>query len=201
MIIALAYDQLKSLVKDAQHILVKGREGLSTASLERLENNALTKAVSVAVVTHYTQEVASLFPRMIQRAELLRVLPAQDTVPKKVQQYLEEASKCYVYGRFIACLIVCRSAIDFALRERLTNLSAKSQCTGGQDVSGDLSTIIERARTVLPLGLKGTLDDADCVRLKANDAVHKSTPKAETCKLMFIKTRGILRELYSLPAN
>jgi hypothetical protein len=57
--------------------------------------------------------------------------------------------------------------------------------------------IISVARSILPSDLKSTLDDADQVRAKASDAVHKNEPKPETCKEMFIKTRGILGELYS----
>jgi len=44
----------------------------------------------------------------------------EHNAPVEVQTYLREASKCFIYGQFIACLIVCRSAIDFALRECLS---------------------------------------------------------------------------------
>jgi hypothetical protein len=60
---------------------------------------------------------------------------------------------------------------------------------------------ISLARLKFPNSLKTTLDDADVVREKANDAVHKGSPDTETCKNMFIKTRGILRELYSMTDN
>ncbi|PYU23411.1 MAG: hypothetical protein DMG32_16180 [Acidobacteria bacterium] len=38
-------------------------------------------------------------------------------------------------------------------------------------------------------------------RRKANEAAHERVSGPETWKQMFIKTRGILKELYSLPKS
>jgi len=198
-VIALAYSQEKRLVKDVQRLMTKGRERISTASHAAIESKALPEALSVATVAHYSQEVANLFPRLIHRAETLRVLAAQNMAPPSVQNYLEEASKCYLYGRFIACLIVCRSAIEFALRERLTAFGKESELVKMKYAREDsLKNIILVCRPIFPRTFKPTLDDADQVRREASNAVHNMEPSAETCKQMFIKTRGILSELYDL---
>ena len=112
LIVAVAYHQEASLVSDFQRLVVKGREGISGRQSfvrgDRTEGNS--EAVSVAVVTHYAVEISNLFPRLIRRAEQLRILPAEVRVPAIVERYLEEASKCYLYGCFYwmrRCLQVC----------------------------------------------------------------------------------------------
>ncbi len=60
-----------------------------------------------------------------------------------------------------------------------------------------LKEFFKLARSFAKWTLRPTLDDADEVRRKANDAAHEGSPPAETSKELFIKTRGILRELYS----
>ena len=198
LVITVAYKQEKSLIKDIQRIHAKGREGLSNASLARLEQRAIPEAVTVGIVNHYAEEVSKLFPRMILRAEQLRILPAEGTVPPIVQHYIEEASKCYIYGHFIACLVICRSAIEFSIRECLAEQGHKAALGALQDERNDsLWKIIALARSLFPKSLRPTLDDADQIRMTASKAVHKNEPKPEVCKQMFIKTRGVLAELYS----
>jgi len=157
-------------------------------------------AIAVSVVAHYADEISHLFPKLIRRAERLRVVPTQEKVPPEVRRYLEEASKCYIYGRFIACIIVCRSAIEFAIRERLLSRGQERALSAMKNQRSDsLWSLIDLARDVFPRVLKPTLDDADEIRRAARDAVHISEPKPETCKDMFIKTRGVIGELYSSP--
>ena len=200
LVLAYAYEQEKRLIKNIQKIFVRGREGLGSESLATLESKALPEAISVSLVSQYADEIARVFPKLIRRAEQLRVLATEETAPAEVEVYLQEASKCYIYGRFIACLIVCRSAIEFALRERFVKLGKNAQLAALQQNRQDsLANVISLARSVLPSRSQQTLDDADEVRRKAKDAVHKGPPLPEVCKEMFIKTRGILREFYSLP--
>jgi hypothetical protein len=199
-VLAFLYSQEKGLIKNVQQLLIRDREKLSSASgTARIESGVLPKALSAAVVINYAEEFGQLFPRLIRRAEQLRVLQAQTTVPEEVQKYLQEASKCFIYGRFIACLIVCRSAIEFALRDQLIVRRQQSRLESLRQGQGDsLAAIISLARSVLPSNSRPALDAADDVRKKARDAVHKGEPDTETCKDMFVKTRGILRDLYSL---
>jgi hypothetical protein len=201
LIVAVAYHQETSLVSDFQRLVVKGREGISGSndSLAAIEQKAIPEAVSVAVVTHYAVELSNLFPRLIRRAEQLRILPAEVRVPAIVERYLEEASKCYLYGCFIGCVVVCRSAIEFSLRERLTKWGQESALNAlRQDRNDSLWNMIQLARSVLPYTLRATLTDADKVRVAAKDAVHMSEPQIEVCKETFIRTRGVLAELYSV---
>lgn len=149
------------------------------------------------VASGYARQMAKLFPKMVRRAETLRALPTSTPVPTEVQQYLREASKCYIFGHFIACLLVCRSAIEFGLRDFLVRAGKGSELEFLHADRGDtLFAMIRLART-LRWTLQATLDDADEVRRIAKDAVHQRAPDPEICKELFIKTRGVLKELYS----
>ncbi len=200
--VAAGYRQLQRLTADIQRILAKEREGVSVPWLANLETNADPKAVSVAITTHYAHEVSNLFPKMIRRAEQLRIVPTQEKAPPIVKVYIEEASKCYVYGRLIACIIVCRSAIEFALRDRLQSLGHQQALNEMRNQRSDsLFNLIELARLKFPKSAMPTLDDADEIRRAARDAVHSEQPKPEVCKDVFARTRGVLGELYSLEAS
>jgi hypothetical protein len=197
IVVTAGYRQLQSLTGSIQTILTKEREGISVDWLANIEEKADPKGVSVAVVTHYAKEISQLFPRMVKRAEVLRIVSTKEKAPIIVRRYIEEATKCYIYGRFIACIIVCRSAIEFALRERLASSGKNYELSTLKEQKQDsLYSLIALTRKVFPK-LKSTLDDADLIRRAAGDAVHKAEPSSIICKDMFIKTRGVLRELYS----
>ena len=200
--IAVGYRQLHLLTRGLQGILARGREGVAVPWLANLETDADLKAVSVAITTHYAQEISNLFPKMIRRAEQLRIVTTQEKAPPIVQRYIEEASKCYVYGRFIACIIVCRSAIEFALRDRLQAWGQQQALIEMKNQRSDsLWNLIELARLRFPGSALPTLDDADEIRKAARDAVHLAQPKLEVCKDVFTRTRGVLGELYSLESS
>jgi hypothetical protein len=202
LVIIVGYKQLLSLTNSLQHFHVKGREGLSVNWLANLERNADPNAVTIGIVTHYAKEISNLFPKMIQRAEKLRIIPVEDKVPLEVQHYIEEASKCYIYGRFVACLIVCRSSIEFALRDRLLSRGQKKALDEMKlQREESLYNLIKLARPIFPKTFKPTFDDADEIRREAKNAVHSNEPKPELCKDMFIKTRGVLSELYAIEVS
>jgi len=88
------------------------------------------------VTDYYAILIGSRFSRMVDRAEKLNAIPARVRVPDAVQVYLTEASRCYVFGQFVACLVVCRAAIEFTLgdclirngkREELESLEIKGE--------------------------------------------------------------------------
>jgi hypothetical protein len=50
--------------------------------------------LSLYVVRKYAQELKEAFPRMVERAQFLRLVPASKNVPNHVRRHLEEASRC-----------------------------------------------------------------------------------------------------------
>jgi hypothetical protein len=159
---------------------------VSSQQMAEVENALIPEFQQNMTVINYADEIAALFPRVVKRAGALRILNADEEAPLPVQKYLAEASQCYIYGRHLACLIVCRSAIEFSLRERL----------GRDDL--ELEELITLGKRQLHWTLGSTLDDATCVRKAANRAVHERPPEDEVCREMFERTRGVLRELYSV---
>jgi hypothetical protein len=169
--------------------IYRGRERLGGTELASLEKVLLEREEQVqeAIASAYLKEFAGEFKQLVGRAERLRVLDTTAPVPEPVQRYLAEATRCYVNGRYIASLLVCRSAVEFALRDRL-----KREDT--------IEKLIGYAREKLPWTLRPTLDLADEVRVAANRAVHPvpgAVPPGGVCMEMFVKTRAVLKELYS----
>jgi hypothetical protein len=174
--------------------LVKAREGFSTTLESSIEGMLRPNVLSELITNRYIREVRNLLPRIVKRATLLRLLPARYEVPEDVDRYLKEASRCFIYGHFLASLFLCRSAIISATKDRLR--------ANGFDRELDaickdwLKSTLEMAHD------KNLLDNltwkqADDIRDLANDAIHgKRLPTEEECKAAFDKTRGILQFLY-----
>jgi hypothetical protein len=173
-----------------QKFIHRGRERLGGTEVASLERDLLAlsgEVVREAIASAYLKAFAGEFEKLVGRAEQLRVPDTSAAVPEQVQSYLAEATRCYVYGRYIACLLVCRSAIELALRDRL-----KREDT--------IERLIGYGREKLPWTLRPTFDLADEVRVAANRAVHPglgAAPTANMCREMFYKTRAVLGELYS----
>jgi hypothetical protein len=130
--------------------IYRGRERLGGTELASLEKVLLEgeEQVQEAIGSAYLKEFARGFEKLVRRAEQLCVPDTSAPVPELVQTYIAEATRCYVYGRYMACLIVCRSAIEFALCDRL-----KRQDT--------IDNLIRYGREKLHWALNRTLDDAD----------------------------------------
>src|SRR6185369_11708963 len=112
------------------------------------------------------------FPKLVDRAYQLSVFTAEIPAPTKVARYMEEASKCYLYGQRIACLMVCRSAIEFAIPDRLVTLGYGTQLeefkmTLNKD---SLLKLIKFSKELLPQYMR-SLDDSERVCKTANSAV------------------------------
>jgi hypothetical protein len=197
------HDQQRMLVSSVQKLLIKQREGLSLKVMAEIEAGVIPEAITCSVISTYAGEIANTFPKLIKRAERLYILDADESAPQEVQEYLKEASRCYLHGRYLACVIVCRSAIEVAIRKRLlsssrgrTEIEALEECR-----ANTLENLIEAGRRVFSWDKKQTLDDADEIRRRANEAVHTKPLEDEGCIELFMKTRGVVRELYSNPPD
>ncbi len=172
--------------------LVRKRETFDTTAAVGLEASIGSAPLRHSTAETYATELLKLFPQMVTRAESLRILPASEKVPDFVNRYLGEASRCYIYGQFLASLFLCRSAIVEAVEDRLR------QKGYGKDVDAIKG---EWLKAVLKLAVdKGLLDDviyrqADDIRILGNNAIHGTKlPTDQDC--MDDQTRGILQHLY-----
>ena len=175
--------------------LARTREGFGTASdayLEQQIQSTQPESLRMHREKKYARDLIKLFPKIVKRADsdLPRLLKQSVEPSDLVKRYLNEAMRCYIYGQFLASLLVCRAAIEASLEDRLP-------ATEVQNIREDkLMTLIDRAWK------KGLLDDAlqewaHEVRKLANDAAHPGRlVREDECKLSLQKTRGILEHLY-----
>ncbi|HEV2178266.1 MAG TPA: DUF4145 domain-containing protein [Terriglobia bacterium] len=180
-------------------ILVKEREGFSSPSgshFESVVDRRSPRALSEWITQVYIKEVRRLLPKIVKRASLLRLLPARFEVPEEVRRYLLEASRCFIYGQFLASLFLCRSALVSAAEDRLRARGFGCELDNLRGGKEQLRKTFELARD------KHILDgvtwrQADDIRELGNDAVHGSRlPTEGECKSAFDQTRGILQHLY-----
>ncbi len=175
--------------------LARLREGFGTADDAQVEELVLQtqpETLRMYLERKYARDLIKLFPKMVNRSDsdLRRLLVASVEPSDLVKRYLNEAMRCYVYGQFLASLLVCRAAIEASLEDRLPE-------TERQDIAKDkLKNLIDRAWD------KGLLDNcrqewAHEVRKLANAATHPSRSIGEDeCRRSLQKTRGILEHLY-----
>ncbi len=192
------FGQERALLRSIQKVFVGERERLSSEMMEAVESGALPEATEAALVATYAQEVAELFPQLIERATTLAILPATSKPPKQVQHYLAEATKCFIYGRFISSLVMCRGALEEGIRDLLDRLVLQEefQRFPSKPREGELSRMIRFCDTRPIAGV--SWGDADQVRRQANDAAHGSPPDPAKCRSLFEDTRSVLLQIYSL---
>ena len=175
--------------------LAQKREGFGTASDAWLEKDILLtqpESLRMHLEKKYARDLIKLFPKIVKRADsdLQRLLKQSVEPSDMVKRYVNEAMRCYIYGHFLASLLVCRAAIEASLEDRLPATEVLNM------KEGKLITLIDQARE------KGLLDGAlqkwaHEVRKLANDAAHLERLVSEDeCRLSLQKTRGILEHLY-----
>jgi hypothetical protein len=97
------------LERKVGELVVEQREGFSSPGAQEMEGAVDTfpgEFLSLYVVRKYARELQEIFPHMVERAQLLRLIPASKNVPDHVRKYLEEASRCSIYGHFLASLLL-----------------------------------------------------------------------------------------------
>jgi hypothetical protein len=182
----------RSALRDA----VRAREGFGP------ERGAISGDDSVT--GFYADWLGKRFPAMIDRAGRLNAIPARAPVPESVQRYLAEASKCYIFGQYLASLVVCRAAIEFALGDFLERNGLQAELKKLQQEKRDgLLARIDIAEKLNTWKLNGKLDvtltHAEQIRNRAGKALHRrdNDLRSDECKDLFLKARGVLRDLYS----
>lgn len=192
------FEQERILLRSIQKIFVGERERLSSEIMEAIESGAIPEATEAALVGTYAREVAELFPKLIERAAALSILAATSKPPKQVQHYLEEATKCFVYGRFISSLVMCRGALEEGIRDLIDRLGLQDEFDRfpRKQSEGELSRMI-RYCDVRPIS-GVSWGDADQVRRQANNAAHGNPPQSQKCRSLFEDTRSVLLQIYSL---
>jgi hypothetical protein len=198
------YALLTGNLEKAEGLLAAGRETIpktednwKSGSLDEIFTNDMHERLS----NFHARRLSKQFPKIVDRAVRLVLLTADYEVPNKVNRYIEEASKAYLNGQWIACLMVCRSAIEFAVRDRLkTSGFGSALDTFEKSTNGDsLKQLIELAKKHMAWQYRPPLEDAQKVRGAAVRAVHADPPHDDECRDMFLLTRTVMHMLYREP--
>src|ERR1700689_1408501 len=198
------YELIIGELRNAEGLLAAGRETIPKAE-DNERSGSLDKTfrddMHERLPNFHARRLSKQFPKIIDRAERLALLMANYEAPDKVKRYIEEASKSYLYGQWIGCLMVCRSAIQFAVRDRLIASGHRSELKALEDSTyGDsLIKLIELAKKHMAKQYWAALELAHDVRKVANRAVHEIPPHHDECEAMFGVTRTVVQLLYSEP--
>ena len=124
----------------------------------------------------YAYEVLSKLKDMVERGrEAVQEMHMLPKVPRWVDKYMSEAASCYRFGFDLACITLCRSALEEALKDRLIEAfgpEAIEQCEEGKGKSErGLKELINMA------ALYDLLDpqfqqSAHKIRMAGNDCAH-----------------------------
>jgi hypothetical protein len=73
----------------------------------------------------FALELLGLVEPSVQRATHLRECVVETPSSDEADRYLDEATRCYFYGLFTACAVMCRSVLEEAIKQKLPPQLAK----------------------------------------------------------------------------
>lgn len=139
---------------------------------------------------YFTLQALTSIAGVTHRWQTLAHLGFANSPGKTVAGYLRQAVGCYLYGMYDAAAVLCRTALEFALRERLGSVGLMS----GQ-IRTELERLIEfcaKSRLLTP-DIRGK---ADRVRKLGNGAIHTSSCGERKALGQLLDTREVLAHLY-----
>ncbi len=196
-IVACVYWEIKWFGERVAKLRIKGREestSIAFANFDFAMEESRPGSFQIWAAEKCTRDLMLLFPKMVSRLTSLRILPVTTKLPSYLIRYLRESARCYFFGQCLASLVLCRSAIETAVEERLRELGYGTEVDKIKEHK--IRNMVEMTRE------KGLLDDKLCrrgqrIRKKANDAVHgKFIPEDKECAKLFYETREIVEHLY-----
>lgn len=177
---------------------VRAREGLTPNGQSVEKVLADWTADTDRVTDFYAEWLGARFPGIVDRAERLSAISTKLPAPESIRRYVIEASRCYIFGQYLACLALCRAAIEIAFGDFLCRNGKRLALTNLQNEGADgLSGRIRIAETLATWNLRFTLDAAKEIKYWAGKVLHEKDISSDKCKELFFKARGVLGDLYS----
>jgi len=144
----------------------------------------------------FAVEAVSRLDSLVDRAMELRETFIHDMPPKKVREYIAEATQCYVQGFYQACIITCRAVVEAVLERELRKHGWHISVIEDDRKGGVAITIINAAMN------KGIIDrhlgkNAHSIRTHGNQCLHQRKIFSRYTALQCLKnTTDILRHIY-----
>jgi hypothetical protein len=146
--------------------------------------------------TAFALELLELVEPAVQRATHLRESVVAELCSEEADRYLDEATRCYFFGLFTACAVMCRSVLEEAIKQKLPSA-----------LTGQIRTRYRNAATLGNLlhevnnNLRMTGFEADFPRAAnlVNDigrkAVHQGLLSEDEARACLQNARGALQLL------
>jgi HEPN domain-containing protein len=111
------YDLLGKLMKKAK----EGFLDLKSTGLvdDNYYNDSDPGTYEHFMALSYAIELCSLIPDATERATKLLTKVTYKDLDTVTEKYMEEASRCYIYGFYLAAAIMCRGSIEYSLKKYL----------------------------------------------------------------------------------
>jgi hypothetical protein len=122
----------RRLARDMRQGLIQHtRQGLTTLTrLQPVSNGGATAAwqeiqrvldgqQNDLLRTAFALELLELVEPAMLRATHLRECAVAEPSSEEADRYLDEATRCYFYGLFTACAVMCRSVLEEAIKQKL----------------------------------------------------------------------------------
>jgi hypothetical protein len=93
-----------------------GSEG--TPAWQKIQH-ALDGQQNDLVRAAFALELLELVEPAVMRATQLRECVAATSSSEELDRYLDEATRCYFFGLFTACAVMCRSVLEETIRQKL----------------------------------------------------------------------------------
>ncbi len=172
----LAHDMRQGFIQHARQRLTsltrlqqEGNGGATPAwqeiqrALDGQQNDLLRAAFAL--------ELLELVEPAVLRATHLRECVVASASSEEADRYLDEATRCYFYGLFTACAVMCRSVLEEAIKQKLPAQLTKLIRTRYRNAATLGNLLHEVNNNLLLTGIDG---DFPRVANKVNDAGKKA---------------------------
>ena len=159
-------------------------------ALDSQQNDLLRAAIAI--------ELLELVEPAVFRATHLRECVVASASSEDADRYLDEATRCYFFGLFTACAVMCRSVLEEALKQKLPEALSRLVRTRYRNTATLGNLLHEVNNNLLLTGI-----DADFPRVanQVNDAgkkaVHQGLLSEDEARLCLQSARQALELLLS----
>lgn len=193
--------RFKATSKQSRLLLEALKQHLGPVETESIPGSNGEDAIDAAL----TEEVLGKLPKMVDRTLSLDDVRLDGVLRKDVKCYFYEAHRCYLYGFPVACAVLCRATLEFALRtvcdptDKIRKAVDRKKVELKKDISY-FEELIKEAETIGRL-TNSHRECAFAVRDAGNAAIH-DFPKFEQRWLNGLNkivdsTRWVLLDLYA----
>lgn len=174
----------RELAADFEAFTLPSR-ALITSILKKYKRDHLENSLD----SYYVRKSLKDAPKLVQRTLQLETMATQDIPMTDAAFFLREATRCYIYGFWAACVALSRAALESVLKEAI------ARATGSPTFEGKLSKLVESAGA-LRLAEHAVLSLAEKVRIAGNRTVHKRASDQREAWDTLRAVRAVLLALY-----